>query len=547
MNVASVAAFVITASLFGVVGVEAAPRTVTLQLKWTHQFQFAGYYAALERGLYRRAGFDVRIVQGGPGVDAVTEVTAQRATFGVGTSELVYRRSKGAPVVVLAVIYQHSPLALAVRGIARTVHALANQPVAMETGAAELLALLRREHASVGTIESVRSVSHSQTLDDLEAGRVAGMSVYTTDEPFLLDQDRVEYTLISPRTAGVDFYGDNLFTSEFEAGAHSADVDAFRKASIEGWKYALAHPEEMVDLILRRYPSGKSREHLLFEANRTLALVMPDVVEPGYMHAGRWQHILETYAEVGMLPMNVSLDGFMYAPPSAQTIPRWVYFWLAGLAVAVLVVGSVVVPLGRLSRRLQLSEQQMRQLIETAPVPIVVTSPDSDEVVLINARAKSVLATDSGVGARHGDAWPFAEAADRAALVGALEAGAPIVERELELGRPDGARFWAQVSVMQTRFRGQRVLCTMFVDQSDRRRHEEERSQLIADLERALVEIRHLEGILPICSFCKRIRSDEGQWQAVESYVSTHSEAEFSHGICPECLATHYPDLDLET
>ena len=53
---------------------------------------------------------------------------------------------------------------------------------------------------------------------------------------------------------------------------------------------------------------------------------------------------------------------------------------------------------------------------------------------------------------------------------------------------------------------------------------------------------QRLEGILPICSFCKRIRDDDGTWTAVESYVRRHSAAEFSHGFCDECGAAHYPD-----
>jgi len=56
--------------------------------------------------------------------------------------------------------------------------------------------------------------------------------------------------------------------------------------------------------------------------------------------------------------------------------------------------------------------------------------------------------------------------------------------------------------------------------------------------------IKRLEGILPICSFCKRIRDDDGTWTAVESYLRTHSAAEFSHGFCEECQARHYPDLE---
>lgn len=62
------------------------------------------------------------------------------------------------------------------------------------------------------------------------------------------------------------------------------------------------------------------------------------------------------------------------------------------------------------------------------------------------------------------------------------------------------------------------------------------------ELEQALREVKGLRGLLPICGQCKKIRDDQGRWHPVESYIKAHSEADFSHGICPECLNKHYPD-----
>jgi CheY-like chemotaxis protein len=72
---------------------------------------------------------------------------------------------------------------------------------------------------------------------------------------------------------------------------------------------------------------------------------------------------------------------------------------------------------------------------------------------------------------------------------------------------------------------------------------EAERDRLIRELEDALAEIKTLRGILPICSYCKKIRDDEGYWHQVEVYIRDHSEAEFSHGICPECAKKLYPEI----
>ena len=65
----------------------------------------------------------------------------------------------------------------------------------------------------------------------------------------------------------------------------------------------------------------------------------------------------------------------------------------------------------------------------------------------------------------------------------------------------------------------------------------------IEALQEALEHIRTLQGILPICSFCKKIRDDQGYWRQVEVYVRDHSDADFSHGICPDCMKRHYPDF----
>jgi CheY-like chemotaxis protein len=70
-----------------------------------------------------------------------------------------------------------------------------------------------------------------------------------------------------------------------------------------------------------------------------------------------------------------------------------------------------------------------------------------------------------------------------------------------------------------------------------------EREALISRLEKALLEIKQLSGLLPICAGCKKIRDPEGRWHPIEEYISSHSEANFSHGICPECTRRYYPDL----
>ena len=68
------------------------------------------------------------------------------------------------------------------------------------------------------------------------------------------------------------------------------------------------------------------------------------------------------------------------------------------------------------------------------------------------------------------------------------------------------------------------------------------REEMIVDLQGAMVEVKKLSGMLPVCSSCKNVRDDKGYWKQIELYIEQHSEAQFSHGICPECIQKLYPD-----
>jgi hypothetical protein len=79
-------------------------------------------------------------------------------------------------------------------------------------------------------------------------------------------------------------------------------------------------------------------------------------------------------------------------------------------------------------------------------------------------------------------------------------------------------------------------------DITDRKRIEDERERLIVELQQAIEQVKTLSGIVPICAHCKKIRNDRGYWEQVEAYVSEHTEAEFSHSICPHCFELFYPE-----
>jgi hypothetical protein len=79
-------------------------------------------------------------------------------------------------------------------------------------------------------------------------------------------------------------------------------------------------------------------------------------------------------------------------------------------------------------------------------------------------------------------------------------------------------------------------------DITERKRAEHEREELIGALKEALANIKTLRGLLPICASCKKIRDDSGYWRQIEAYIQAHSDAVFTHGICPDCMARLYDD-----
>ncbi len=107
--------------------------------------------------------------------------------------------------------------------------------------------------------------------------------------------------------------------------------------------------------------------------------------------------------------------------------------------------------------------------------------------------------------------------------------------------RKDGTSYDVEISTNGAVYRGQKLVFCVCRDISDRKRTEKEREKLIANLQEALNEIKTLRSILPLCSFCKKIRDDKGYWEQVDVYIQKHLQADITHGICPECLKKNYP------
>jgi signal transduction histidine kinase/ABC-type nitrate/sulfonate/bicarbonate transport system substrate-binding protein len=310
---------------------------VILQLKWFHQFQFAGYYIALDKGYYQTEGLDVTIRQGGPKVKVDQVVTRGEADFGVLASELIRMRIQGSKVVLLASIMQHSPRALIVRADSDIFSPtdLSGHPIMLnQNEAAEFISMFISEGIP---LERLQVIGKDKTaIQSLINGKIAAMNGSIGNQPFVLENLGIPIRLIRPISYGVDFYGDSLFTSEQEINQHPKRVAAFLRASLQGWEYAMQHPEETIDLILAKYNPQKARAHLQFEAKALKKLILPDLVDIGHVNPNRVERIAEIFSKLGIVTADYSLESFICNPQKLTNFNKikqlmWIIFGLCFL------------------------------------------------------------------------------------------------------------------------------------------------------------------------------------------------------------------------
>ncbi|MEJ2640730.1 MAG: PAS domain S-box protein [Desulfosarcinaceae bacterium] len=108
--------------------------------------------------------------------------------------------------------------------------------------------------------------------------------------------------------------------------------------------------------------------------------------------------------------------------------------------------------------------------------------------------------------------------------------------------RKDGSLYDVEISTNGTLVGGRKLIFCICRDITERKRAEAEKEQLIAELQAALKEIQTLREILPLCSYCKKIRNDKGYWEQVDVYIHKHLQADITHGICPECMQKRFPE-----
>ncbi len=287
---------------------------VTLALRWDHQFQFAGYYAALWQGYYAEEGLAVTLQ---PAVTpegtyrlATEEVASGRAQFGIGGADILVARDRGAPLVVLACIFQQSGARFFYRAD-RPVRSLADLPamrVIRREGDLvdiEMQALLNAEGIDPATVKPIPHDLSKGYFHDLAANNVDVVPGYSIGSPYEAQRIGLDVNALRPADFGVDFYGDSLFTTEPFATKNPDVVRRFRRASLRGWRYALEHPDEIVAHILSDYqPAFLLHDYpgfVRFQVGPVTELTMHPIVEVGHVNPDRWQHMHELLHDAGVV------------------------------------------------------------------------------------------------------------------------------------------------------------------------------------------------------------------------------------------------------
>ncbi|WP_334107940.1 EAL domain-containing protein [Methylobacillus sp.] len=387
-------------------GVAEPLEKISLQLRWYHQFQFAGYYAAQAKGYYRDEGLDVEIRETDMQRTVIGQVVSGAAQYGVDDAGIVLARLQGKPVVALAAIFQHPPYVLLSKkstGISSPADLVGKRVMLTNVDwvSAQHNALLLKHGINPQDV----TVLPRGKLEDLLEDKVDAMSAYATVEPLRMMERGFEPAILAAMDFGVDFYGDTLFTSEVELKGHPRRVEAFVRASLKGWKYALDNPHEVAQIIQAmpsaRKPVPTIRE-LMYEAKEMERFIQPSLVELGHMSRVRWEFIAHTFAELGMVPAGYSLDGFLWREEvDHAALIKW---FASGLVVIGLVACLIVLwnlqirrqvrvrthalhteirQRQRVEQELKSSQEQVRLIFHTVSAGIAMTTIDG-RFLLVN-------------------------------------------------------------------------------------------------------------------------------------------------------------------
>lgn len=280
--------------------------SVSCRLKWHHQAQFAGFYLAQSLGFFEDEGIQCDLRPGGPDLNALALVATGSEEFGVwGAESVLIGRSQGMPVVAVAVLFQESPVCFFVRrdSAIQSPRAFAGQTVAMQYGTnvrIEYVAMMQRLGVPLSAVTETPSRFDMQRFMQ---GEVPVWNGYTINEPRVAERLGIPVRVFRPRDYGVNFYADCIITTERMIRERPDVVRGFVRAVLRGWRYALDHPDEAVEAVLRFDPRlDRTHQRDMLEATRELLLAgSASTAGLGSMDAAVWEAMLAELRDQDLL------------------------------------------------------------------------------------------------------------------------------------------------------------------------------------------------------------------------------------------------------
>ncbi len=191
------------------------------------------------------------------------------------------------------------------------------------------------------------------------------------------------------------------------------------------------------------------------------------------------------------------------------------------------------------------AESNFTRLFETVPMGLFHMRPEGT-VLQVNAAFAEMIGHENPAQVSGRSAAEFFRTPDEhSRWRESMERDGTLLRHETQFRRKDGSTIWVEISARALRdgLSGSLFYEGSVEDISQRHANETERDRLIESLQEALANVKQLSGLLPICSSCKKIRDDEGEWNPMEVYIQQRSEASFTHSFCPECVRRLYPEI----
>ena len=290
-------------------------KNITLQLSWLHQFQFAGYYIAKEKGFYSNAGLNVDIKEFNFNLDIQNILDNKQAHFVVGKTSFIIDKISGKKIVALAAIFQHSPMMLLLRKDSNIKNAtdLRGKKIMITGDAKNTAAILAMLNSQNVYLNEVIIQPHSFNLEDLISGKTDAMASYISNEPIRLKEKNIEYKIIHPKDYGFDFYNGMLFTSQEMINNDPDSVKAFHDATIKGWEYAFRNIQESAKVIYDKYNTqNKSLDNLIKEGEILKTLAYDEKGRIGTLKKERIREIANVFLVMGFINKQHNIDDFIY-------------------------------------------------------------------------------------------------------------------------------------------------------------------------------------------------------------------------------------------